>query len=119
MAAPRTTGYRRDALWLAAMVHRVSGLLLACFLPVHFLVLGLAIESEARLDNFLRWTDRPLVKLAEAVLVALLAVHLAGGLRLLLIENLSWRGGQKRMAAAVLLAAVVAGLLFLAVTALP
>ena len=38
--------YRRDALWLAAMVHRISGVLLALFLPLHFLALGLAIEGE-------------------------------------------------------------------------
>ena len=39
------------------MVHRISGLALACFLPLHFLTLGLAIEGEARLDGFLRWMD--------------------------------------------------------------
>lgn len=110
---PRTTGYRREPLWRAAMVHRVSGVLLACFLPLHFLVLGLAIESEARLDGFLAWTRSPLVKLAEAGLVALLAVHLLGGLRLLVIENLPWHDGQKRIAKATLTAAGSIGFLFL------
>ena len=47
------------------MVHRISGLALACFLPLHFLALGLAIDGEARLDGFLKWTANPLVKLAE------------------------------------------------------
>ena len=42
-AHPHNTAYRSDRLWLAAMVHRVSGVLLAAFLPLHFLVLGLAI----------------------------------------------------------------------------
>ena len=98
MAGPRTTGYRRETLWRAAMIHRVSGVLLALFLPLHFLVLGLAIESEARLDGFLKWTAQPLVKVAEIGLVALLAVHLLGGIRVLLIENLPWGDGQKRMA---------------------
>ena len=36
--------HRRSTCWVAAMVHRVSGIELACFLPIHFLVLGLAIE---------------------------------------------------------------------------
>ena len=45
---------RRRLLWLAAMVHRVSGIGLACFLPLHFYVLGMAIDGEARLDTFLR-----------------------------------------------------------------
>ncbi|MFM9939417.1 MAG: succinate dehydrogenase, cytochrome b556 subunit [Hyphomicrobiaceae bacterium] len=113
MATPRTSGYRRDRLWLAAMIHRVSGVLLACFLPLHFLALGLAIKGEAALDGFLSWTKSPLVKLAETGLVALLAVHLLGGIRVLVIENMPWRDGQKRMATAVLMAAVVLAAFFL------
>jgi len=74
----------------AFLLHRVSGIALALFLPLHFVVLGLAIEGEARLDGFLRWTDRPSVLVAEALLVGLLALHLAGGLRLLALEFLPW-----------------------------
>ncbi len=77
---------RNHPAYWAFATHRLSGLALALFLPFHFLTLGLAIEGEARLDSFLRWTENPWVKLAEAVLVALLAVHLTGGLRLLLLE---------------------------------
>jgi fumarate reductase subunit D len=96
-------------LWIAAMVHRVSGLALAIFLPLHFLALGLAIDGEARFENFLRWTDQPLVKLAEIGLMFLFTVHLLGGLRILVIENLDWRDGQKQLAtAAAVLSAVVA-----------
>ena len=113
MAGPRTTGYRREPLWRAAMIHRVSGVLLALFLPLHFLVLGLAIEGEARLDGFLKWTEQPAVKVAETLLVAVLAVHLLGGLRVLVIENLPWRDGQKRMATWAIAGAGVVGTLFL------
>ena len=60
----------------------MSGLALALFLPAHFLALGTAIDGEAKLEGFLRWTEQPLVKLAEWILVMLLAAHLAGGLRL-------------------------------------
>src|SRR5262245_10230240 len=81
-------GHRRNALWIAFLVHRLSGLALACFLPLHFLALGLAIDGEARLDGFLKWTANPLVKVAETVLVFVLAVHMLGGLRVLVIENL-------------------------------
>ncbi len=94
----------KGALWYAAMAHRVSGVALAVFLPLHFLALGLAIESEARLDAFLHWAEQPLVRVAETLLVALLAVHLLGGLRVLVIENLPWRNGQKSAAS---LAAIV------------
>ena len=103
----RRVSHRTSVLWLAALVHRLSGLALAAFLPLHFLALGLAIQGEARLDTMLRWTEQPLVKLAETVLVALVVVHLLGGLRLLVMENLSWRDGQQRFA---LIAAAAAGL---------
>src|SRR5262245_58677176 len=91
----RRFSYRSSILWLAALLHRLSGLALAAFLPLHFLALGLAIEGEARLDSFLRWSEQPLVKLSESLLVFLLAVHLLGGLRLLALENLPWLNGQK------------------------
>ena len=90
------------------MVHRISGLVLAIFLPLHFLTLGLAIEGEARVDDFLRWSDQPLVKLGEGGLVFLLTVHLLGGLRVLMIENFDWRDGQKQLAT---LAAAVSALI--------
>ena len=35
-----------------------SGLMLALFLPFHFLALGLAIEGEAELDAFIQWSDQ-------------------------------------------------------------
>ena len=108
----RTAGHRRDLFWVAAMVHRVSGVLLACFLPIHFLVLGLAIERAATFDGFLKWTEQPTVKVAEAGLVFLLATHLLGGIRVLLIENLSWRPVQKRLVIAAIGTAGAVALLF-------
>jgi fumarate reductase subunit D len=110
---PRNTAYRRDALWLAAFVHRVSGIVLAGFLPLHFLVLGLAIEGEARLGQYLKFGEQPLIKLAEATLVFLVTIHLLGGLRILAIEFVKWRPGQRRLVLASLAAAVGSGLLFL------
>lgn len=98
--SPRPVAYRRNFLWYAAMVHRLSGIGLAAFLPVHFLTLGLTLEGPARLETFLRWGDMPAVKLAEGGLVFLLAVHLFSGLRLLFIENFTWRGNQAKLATA-------------------
>jgi fumarate reductase subunit D len=108
------TGYRREPLWLAAMIHRLSGLALACFLPLHFLALALALDGETSLDRFLRWTDQPLFKAAETALIGLLAVHLLGGIRLLVIENLDWRPGQKHMAFGAIAVAVLVAAAFLA-----
>ena len=99
------------AFW-AFVVHRLSGLALALFLPAHFWALGQALQGAAQLEGFLRWTDSPLVKFAEWGLVLLLAAHLTGGLRLLALEFLPWRDGQKSLAAIAGGAALVAGLAF-------
>jgi fumarate reductase subunit D len=96
------------------LVHRLSGLALAIFLPLHFLALGLAIGGEAPLEGFLRWSDQPLVKFAESGLVFLLVVHMLGGLRLLVIENLDWRDGQKQLATVAAAISVVIAFAFLA-----
>ena len=82
---------RGHAGWWAFAVHRASGLVLAVFLPAHFLVLGLALTGAEALDGVLAWSERPLVKASEVALVFLLAVHLGGGLRLLLAEFGGWR----------------------------
>jgi fumarate reductase subunit D len=108
-----TTAHRKSGLWIAAMVHRLSGLALACFLPLHFLALGLAIDGEAQLDRFLAWTANPWVKLAETTLVFLLTVHLLGGVRVLLLETLPWREGHKQLATAAVAAAALAAIAFL------
>ena len=92
---------RNHPAYWASIVHRVTGILLALFLPLHFLALGTALSDDASLDGFLSWTDRPWVKASEIVLVTLLAAHLTGGLRLLLIEFVGWR----REAQGILLAA--------------
>ena len=91
--------HRNQPLWWAFALHRVSGLGLACFLPLHFLVLGSALNGEAALDGVLSWTESGPVKLAEMGLVFQLALHMLGGLRLLVLEFLPWRDGQATLAA--------------------
>ncbi|MFQ6023243.1 MAG: succinate dehydrogenase, cytochrome b556 subunit [Acidiferrobacterales bacterium] len=104
---------RNHPSYWAFVVHRISGLLLALFLPVHFWMLSLAIQGEVALDGFLQWAQQPLVKLAEAGLVILLAAHLTGGLRLLAVEFLPWRSGQKTLVAICGGLSLAVGLLFL------
>ena len=106
------SGHRLRILWLAALLHRLSGLLLAVFLPFHFLVLGLALEGEARLESQLAWTRVPLVRFAEMGLVFVFAAHLLGGLRILLIENLTWSAGHKRLAVTSVVVATVTAIAF-------
>lgn len=91
--------HRSHPLWFAYIIHRVSGLALVLFLPVHFYVLALALDDTAGLDGFLQWSRQPAVKVAEWLLVFLLAVHFFGGLRLLALEFLPWSDRQKTYAA--------------------
>jgi fumarate reductase subunit D len=80
--------------WVAH-VHRISGVALALFLPLHFWALGNALQ----LDSFLAWTRQPLVKLGEWAIVVALAAHLGGGLRVLALEFLPLLDWQKSLAA--------------------
>ncbi len=104
---------RRHPAYWGFILHRVSGVALALFLPLHFWALGQAIQGAAALEGFLRATDQPLFKAAEWGLVVLLALHLAGGLRVLALEFLGWRHRQKDLVAAGIGFAFGAGLMFL------
>jgi fumarate reductase subunit D len=61
----------------------------------------------------LKLTDFWVFKFGEWVLVVLLAVHLAGGVRLLIIEFGPWNGLRKGWIQTSILFAIVCGLLFL------
>jgi len=91
-----------------ALIHRLSGVALSVFLPLHFWALARGLE----LDAFLRWTEQPLVKFAEWGIVVLLAAHLGGGLRVLAIEFLDWHEWQKSLAAAAAAIVLASGLAF-------
>jgi fumarate reductase subunit D len=103
---------RAHPSYWAFLVHRLSGLGLALFLPVHLWALAHAIRGEASLDGFLHAVDRPLFKFGEWGLVLLLALHLGGGVRLLLIEFGSWSGLRKDLIAAAAGFGVMASLAF-------
>jgi fumarate reductase subunit D len=92
------------------VIHRISGVALAAFLPVHFWALGQALHGEAALDGFLRFADQPIFKFGEWGLVVLLAIHMAGGLRLLVIEWLPWSGLRKDLIAATAGVAIIVGI---------
>jgi fumarate reductase subunit D len=102
--APGT--HRHPAYW-AFVVHRVSGLLLTLFLPLHFFALSQALDAAA-FDRFIGWTHQPLVRATEVALVVALAAHLAGGVRLLLVEFVGWRADLQKSALALVVAFTVA-----------
>ena len=97
----------------AATLHRLSGIALAIFLPVHFLALATALNGAKALDAFLAVTRQPIVAFAEFGIVVALAIHLTLGLRVLAIEFFDFR--EKTLAAlSVCVAAVFAvGLVFI------
>ena len=96
----------------AFLVHRLSGIALALFLPAHFWALGTSVQGAAALEGFLRYTDQPLFKFGEWGLVFLLALHMMGGVRLLLIEFRDWSGLRKNWIAGTVGAGALAGLAF-------
>lgn len=106
-------GPRGHPNYIAFWLHRLSGIGLALFLPFHFWALASVIRGRAALDGFLAWTEHPLVKLAEAGLVLLLAIHLGGGLRILALEFLGWRRIQATLVATSVGASFVLGIGFL------
>lgn len=99
------------AYW-AFLMHRLSGLGLAAFLPLHFWALGQALHGAAALDGFLRFADQGFFKFAEWGLVVLLALHMMGGVRLLLIEFGSASGLRKNWIAGAAGFAAATGMAF-------
>lgn len=108
----RRKAHRGHPAYWAFVVHRVSGLALALFLPLHFLTLGLALEGAVALDKVLAWTASPMLKLTEWLLVTALALHLTGGLRLLFAELVGWSDQQRTWVALAGGAGIGIGLLF-------
>lgn len=99
--------------FIAAIIHRLSGIALAIFLPLHFLALATALRGADALDAFLEVTRQPIVMAAEWGIVIALAIHMTLGLRLLAIEFFGFR--EKTLAVlSVCMATVVAvGLVFI------
>ena len=97
----------RQPGYLAALVHRLAGIALAIFLPVHFLALATALNGADALDAFLKIIQTPLLKFGEWAIVVALALHMALGLRVLAIEFLPVRE-KTRVTVAICAAAGVA-----------
>ena len=112
-SGPAILGSHRGRGFLAALLHRLSGIALAIFLPLHFLALSTSLRGADALESFLALTRNPLVKTAEWGLVTALALHLALGLRLLAIEFFAWRERGAAVLATAVVAAAALGLVFL------
>jgi fumarate reductase subunit D len=107
---------RNHRAYWAFVGHRLSGIALAIFLPLHFYVLALALDA-AKLDSFLKLAEMTSFKVGEWGLVCLLSLHLFFGLRLLALELLPWSSTRDARLAWVgwgFAGSMVVGLIFIA-----
>ncbi|HVV62157.1 MAG TPA: succinate dehydrogenase [Pseudolabrys sp.] len=98
--------------FIAAMVHRIAGIALAIFLPLHFLALATALNGAKGLESFLAITHQPLVEFAELGIIVALAAHMTLGLRVLAIEFFDFREKTLAVLSACVAAICVIGLIF-------
>ena len=98
--------------FIAAMLHRLSGIALAIFLPLHFLALATALNGADGLDAFLKLTRQPLVAFLEFAIVVTLAIHMTLGLRVLAIEFLDFHERTLAALSACIAAVFAVGLIF-------
>ena len=99
--------------FVAAMLHRVSGIALAIFLPMHFVALGMALGGADSLQSFLGVTHNVFVRAAEWGLITALGMHMALGLRVLAIEFFSVRERSALVVSACVGCSLTVGLFFL------
>jgi len=99
--------------FVAAMLHRLSGIALAIFLPLHFLALATALNGAKALDAFLAVTRQPVVAFAGAGIVVALAIHLTLGLRVLAIEFFDFRETTLAVLSACTAAVLAVGVIFI------
>ncbi|MGH7061218.1 MAG: succinate dehydrogenase, cytochrome b556 subunit, partial [Stellaceae bacterium] len=103
----------RQRGFVAAMLHRLSGIALAIFLPLHFLALATALNGAKALDNFLALTRQPLVMISECGIVVALAIHMTLGLRVLAIEFFDFREKTLAVLSTCLAAVLAVGVIFM------
>jgi len=99
--------------YLAALLHRLAGIALAVFLPIHFLALASALNGADALDEFLNVVNTPILKIAECGIVVALALHLSLGLRVLAIEFIPAREPTRIAVTLCLAVAIAVGLMFM------
>jgi len=63
------TAHRNHPTYWAFLIHRLSGLALTVFLPLHLYVLGLALAENQSFAAFISWSNTPGLKALETVLV--------------------------------------------------
>ena len=103
----------RQRGFVAAMLHRLSGVALAIFLPLHFFALSIALNGASALDSFLALTHQPLVAVLEWSIVVALATHMTLGLRVLAVEFFDFRETTLATLSVCVAAVIAVGLVFI------
>jgi succinate dehydrogenase subunit D len=103
----------RQPAFIAAMIHRLSGIALAIFLPLHFLALATALNGANAIDGFLALTRQPILAFFEFAIVIVLAIHMTLGLRVLAIEFFDFRENTVVVLTGCLAAVFAIGFIFI------
>ncbi|ACF47258.1 MAG: succinate dehydrogenase, cytochrome b556 subunit [Prosthecochloris sp.] len=86
--------YRVKPGMAAWVLHRLTGLLLVIYLPLH--VMGLrSLSDPVRFEKYVTLYRNPLFKMAEVALLAVVAFHAFNGIRILL-QDLYFRSDTQR-----------------------
>jgi fumarate reductase subunit D len=99
--------------YIAAILHRLSGIALAIFLPMHFIALGTALSGANPLDDFLALTHNRVALIGEWGIVTALSLHMMLGLRVLAIEWLALADRTAALVSSCAAGAFAVGALFL------
>ena len=72
----------RQAGYLAFILNRLSALGLTFYLGLHLVVLNKLAQGQQAYDGFIQFSQWPLIKVGEVVLIAAVVFHGLNGLRL-------------------------------------
>ena len=110
--APRWFDPRaRDAGSWAFILNRLTGLGLTFYLGLHLVVLNKLAQGPRAYDDFVAFSQSPLIKIGEVVLVAAVLFHGLNGVRLTLHAFGIGIRHQKKLLAVVLLGTVFTSIL--------
>lgn len=111
--APRWFDPRaKDAGSWAFILNRLTGLGLTFYLGLHLIVLNKLAQGPRAYDDFVEFSQSPLIKLGEIALIAAVLFHGLNGLRLTLHAFGVGIGHQKQLLILILVGTTLAGILF-------
>jgi len=78
--------YRIHTGTLAFIFHRISGITLIFYLPLHIWVTHFISSNPGRFDKTMAFLSQPLFKFAEVALLGAILYHVMNGIRIILID---------------------------------